>query len=181
VKEKIILVQGRPQVPRNALQMVVEGLRRWQGRAPDQNCEWRIAFTIQEFDAGLIAELENATCLGKMASADYADILNRSAIGLSLVIGPHPGCPTLEMASAGAVTITNNYESKEMTARADTILAVDLISPDSIADALDAARARVRLDRPTAPITVRTLASPYSALDPAAVVSHLLQGRQNQR
>jgi lipopolysaccharide biosynthesis protein len=181
VKEKIILVHGRPQVPRNALQMVVEGLRRWQGRAPDQNCEWRIAFTIQEFDAGLIAELENATCLGKMASADYADILNRSAIGLSLVIGPHPGCPTLEMASAGAVTITNNYESKEMTARADTILAVDLISPDSIADALDAARARVRLDRPTAPITVRTLASPYSVLDPAAVVSHLLQGRQNQR
>jgi hypothetical protein len=78
------------------------------------------------------------------------------------------------MASAGAVTITNNYESKDMTARADTILSLDLISPDSIADALDAARARVRLDQPTTPSAVRALVSPYPALDPAAVVSHLL-------
>ena len=82
------------------------------------------------------------------------------------------------MASAGAVTITNNYKSKNMTARADTILSLDLIWPDSIADALDAARARVRLDRPTAPITVRRLASPYPAMDPAAVVAHLLGRRR---
>jgi hypothetical protein len=78
------------------------------------------------------------------------------------------------MASAGAVTITNNYESKIMTARADTILSLDLISPDSIADALDAARTRVRLDQPTAPITVSPLPSPYPAMDSAAVVSYVL-------
>jgi hypothetical protein len=85
------------------------------------------------------------------------------------------------MASAGAVTITNNYETKNMTARADTILSLDLISPDSIADALDAACARVRLDQPTAPVTVRRLASPYPAMDPAAVVSHLLSRRWTAR
>jgi lipopolysaccharide biosynthesis protein len=177
VKEKIILVYGRPQVPCNAFHIIVEGLRRWQGRAPDQNCEWRIALTGEKFDGAAIAELENATCLGKTLLEDYADILNRTAIGLSLMISPHPSHPPLEMASAGAVTITNNYECKNMTARADTILGLDLISPDSIADALDAARARIRFDRPTAPVTVRTLASPYPAMDPTAVVSHLLGRR----
>jgi hypothetical protein len=174
VKEKILLVYGRPRVPRNAFHTIVEGLRRWQGRAPEQNCEWRIAFAGEEFDAGLIAELENAVCLGKMSLHDYADILNRTAIGLSIMISPHPSYPPLEMASAGAVTITNNYESKIMTARADTILSLDLISPDSIADALDAARTRVRLDQPTAPITVSPLPSPYPAMDSAAVVSYVL-------
>jgi lipopolysaccharide biosynthesis protein len=178
VKEKIILVYGRPRVPGNAFHMIVEGLRRWQGRAPEQNCEWRIAFTGEKFDGVLIAELENATCLGKTSLDDYADILNRTAIGLSLMISPHPSHPPLEMASAGAVTITNNYEGKNMTARADTILGLDLISPDSIADALDAARARVRFDRLTAPVTVRPLASPYPAMDSAAVVSHVLSRRR---
>ena len=90
---------------------------------------------------------------------------------------PAPQHAPLEMASAGAVTITNNYESKNMSARADAILSLDLISPDSIADALDAARAQVHLDRPTAPITVRPLASPYPAMDLAAVVAHLLGRR----
>jgi hypothetical protein len=154
--------------------MIVEGLRRWQGRAPHENCEWRIAFAGQEFDPELVAELENAACLGKMPLEDYADLLNRSGIGVALMISPHPSFPPLEMASAGMVTITNNHESKDMTARADSILSLDLIAPDAIADALDAARARVRLDRPTAPTPVRPLPSPYPALDPAAVVSHLL-------
>jgi lipopolysaccharide biosynthesis protein len=174
VKEKLILVYGRPRIARNAFPMIVEGLRRWQGRAPHENCAWRIAFAGQEFDPGLIAELENAACLGKLPLDDYADLLNRSAIGVALMISPHPSYPPLEMASAGVVTITNNHESKDMTARADTILSLDLIAPDAIADALDAARARVRLDRPTAPTPVRPLPSPYPALDPAAVVSHLL-------
>ena len=174
IKEKIILVYGRPRVARNAFPIIVEGLRRWQGRAPHENCAWRIAFAGQEFEPDLIAELENAACLGKMPLEDYADLLNRSAIGVALMISPHPSYPPLEMGSAGVVTITNNHESKDMTARADTILSLDLIAPDAIADALDAARARVRLDRPTAPTPVRPLPSPYPALDPAAVVSHLL-------
>jgi lipopolysaccharide biosynthesis protein len=174
VKEKIILVYGRPRVARNAFPIIVEGLRRWQGRAPHENCAWRIAFAGQEFEPDLIAELENAACLGKMPLDDYADLLNRSAIGVALMISPHPSYPPLEMASAGVVTITNNHESKDMAARADSILSLDLIAPDAIADALDAARARVRLDRPTAPNPVRPLPSPYPALDPAAVVSHLL-------
>ena len=87
--------------------LIVEGLRRWQGRAPDQNCEWRIAFAGQEFDAGLIAELENATCLGKMSLADYADFLNRTAIGLSLMIGPHP---RLSAAGDGFGRCGDNHE-----------------------------------------------------------------------
>jgi hypothetical protein len=134
VKEKIILVYGRPRVARNAFHVIVEGLRRWQGRAPERNCDWRIAFAGEDFDADLIAELENAVCLGKMPLDDYADLLNRSAIGVALMISPHPSYPPLEMASAGIVTITNNHESKDMSARADTILSIDLISPDSIAD-----------------------------------------------
>jgi lipopolysaccharide biosynthesis protein len=174
VKEKIILVYGRPRLPRNAFPIIVEGLRRWQGRAPHENCAWRIAFAGQAFEPELIDELENAAPLGKMSLDAYAELLNRSAIGIALMISPHPSYPPLEMAAAGLLTITNNHESKDMSARADTILSLDLITPDAIADALDAARARVRLDRPTAPVAVRRLPSPYPALDPAAVVSHLL-------
>jgi lipopolysaccharide biosynthesis protein len=180
VKEKIILVYGRPRLARNAFPIIVEGLRRWQGRAPHENCAWRIAFAGQEFEPGLIDELENAVCLGKMPLDAYADLLNRSAIGVALMISPHPSYPPLEMAAAGLVTITNNHESKDMTARSETILSLDLIAPDAIADALDAARAWVRLDRPTAPLAVRRLPSPYPALDPAAVVSHLLRAASGE-
>jgi lipopolysaccharide biosynthesis protein len=173
LKEKVILVYGRPNVARNAFGVIVEGLRRWQGRNPDENCRWRIVFAGEEFDDGLIAELENAECQGKLGLDSYTSILNRCAIGISLMISPHPSYPPLEMASAGATTITNSYEGKDMSARAPNIISIDVISPDAIADALDDARRKVRLDTLIDPVKIRPKPSPYPLFDAAKVAALL--------
>ena len=72
-------------------------------------------FAGEYFDPARISFLKNARVAGKMSLDDYADILNRSAIGVSLMISPHPSYPPLEMANAGCLTITNGYEGKDMT------------------------------------------------------------------
>ncbi len=174
VKEKIILAYGRPAVARNAFSVIVEGLRVWQGRNPAENCAFRIAFVGEAFDAGLIAELENAECLGKLSLAAYADILNRSAVGVSLMISPHPSYPPLEMAAAGCVTITNSYEGKNLSSRAPTLHSIHRVTPDSIADALDRAVTRLELAAPTSPVAIRPLPLAVAAFDPAVVALHLL-------
>ncbi len=173
VKEKIILAYGRPSTARNAFSIVVEGLRLWQGRNPAENCTYRIVFVGEGFEANLISELENAECLGKLSLEDYTNILNRSAVGLSLMISPHPSYPPLEMAAAGCVTITNSYEGKDLSLRAPTLHNIDRVTPGSIADALDRVIMEVELTAATHPVAIKPLPMSFSAFDPALVASCL--------
>lgn len=175
VKEKIILAYGRPSVERNAFGAIVEGLRLWQGRNPDENCGYSIVFAGENFDTSLLAELENATCKDKLNLEDYADILNRAAIGVSLMLSPHPSYPPLEMASAGMVTITNDYESKTMGGRHDAIISISYISPVALADALDLAKTQIELGRLISPVPVKPLPTTYPIFDAAELASRLGQ------
>ena len=54
---------------------------------------------------------------GKASLDEYADHLNRAAVGVSLMVSPHPSYPPLEMAEAGVLAITNNYGSKDLSRR----------------------------------------------------------------
>jgi lipopolysaccharide biosynthesis protein/predicted nuclease with TOPRIM domain len=156
-KEKIVLVYGRPSVERNAFAIVREAVRQWQAHKPAENCQYQVVFAGEDFSPDLVGELENVSVAGKLSLDDYADLLNRSAIGLSLMISPHPSYPPLEMASAGCVTITNTYESKNLSRRSDRFISLEEVTPEAVANALEVAKGRVCLTGATQPATLASL------------------------
>lgn len=164
-KERIVLVYGRPTVARNAFDIIVEGIRQWQMQSPVAAKDWRIVMAGEEFDARLLSGLENADVVGKLSLEEYGDMLNRSAVGLSMMISPHPSYPPLEMASAGLLTITNRFEGKDLSQRADTITSITDVAPDAIASALAHVTAAFVPGTMSIPTEIKRLPSPYPWID----------------
>ena len=134
-KERLLLAYGRPGVPRNAFELVVAGLRQWI--ADDARAaQWRFASAgeVHEvIDLGAGKQLEP---LGKLSLDHYAALLQRTAIGLSLMLSPHPSYPPLEMAAFGARVVTNTWENKDLSAWSPRIRSVARLDPASISQAL---------------------------------------------
>ena len=140
-REKIILFYGRPSVRRNAFEIVCNGLALWQERNPVESATWRILSVGEEYDPGWVDPVQNVTVLGKLTLEQYAYWLNRASIGISLMISPHPSYPPLEMAAAGLMTITNDYDGKTMAERFD-LISMPYLSPDLLAQAIENCAAR---------------------------------------
>jgi hypothetical protein len=140
---RLILVYGRPSVQRNCFELLVEGLRVWQARQPQRNGAFEIVFAGEEFAPDRLSELQNARTTGKMAIEQYAEMLSEAAIGVSLMVSPHPSYPPLEMAYAGCITISNAYERKDPSRRADNLLSLQRLTPAALADCLEKAVADV--------------------------------------
>jgi lipopolysaccharide biosynthesis protein len=144
--DRMILAYGRPSVSRNCFELLCEGIRLWQARRPTESRNVEIIFAGEDFQQDRIAGLLNARCAGKMSIEDYAAMLNRSAVGISLMVSPHPSYPPLEMAAAGCITISNRYEGKDLTRRADNIISLNSLTPACLADAIEQALSRVVFD-----------------------------------
>lgn len=135
-RECTILVYGRPTVARNCFEIICEALTRWQQRDPIRASRWRIVFLGEAFETGLAYPVQNATVEGKVSLDAYADHLNRAAVGISLMVSPHPSYPPLEMAEAGVLTIANDYAGKDLRARFPDIVALRGLHPAELADAI---------------------------------------------
>ncbi|OOC49698.1 rhamnan synthesis F family protein [Brucella intermedia] len=138
-REKIVLFYARPSALRNCFEAGVDAISLWGRRNPMQANEWKIFCIGENFDSRLVEHIPNCTITGKMPLEDYANLLSRASVGVSLMISPHPSYPPLEMAYAGIQTITNRYENKDLTERSDFIRSVDVPTPEMIADALQEA------------------------------------------
>jgi hypothetical protein len=57
--------------------------------------------------------------LERQEQSDYAGILRGHAVGLSLMLTPHPSLVPLEMAAAGMPVVTNTFENKTREALAE--------------------------------------------------------------
>ncbi len=172
-KEKKVLAYGRPSAVRNLFETLVEGIRIWQGRNAQANSAYEVVFAGEEFDPGRLEQIEHARCAGKLPLGEYAGLLNETAIGISLMVSPHPGYSALEMAAAGCVAITSRYEAKDLSRRAENILSLDVVTPEGLADALDAAAGRVRFDAPTPLAPIRNVPCKVPAVEYAAAAEHL--------
>jgi hypothetical protein len=53
--------------------------------------------------------------LGKLSMDAYADLLRTSAIGISLMISPHPSYPPLDMSYLGLLVLTNTFGDKDLS------------------------------------------------------------------
>lgn len=135
-RERVILVYARPSVPRNALPLICEGLRAWGWS--DARCKHWEVLGVGELDRDLDLGPFVLRGLGKLSLADYRSRLQRSAIGLSLMLSPHPSYPPLEMAAFGMSTISNAFANKDLARAFDNVVSLRSTSPAAIADALRA-------------------------------------------
>lgn len=142
-RERQILVYGRPSVSRNAFELICDGLFHWQQRDPIRASRWRILFVGEDFQEDWLYPVQNAEVGGKVSLARYADLLDRSSVGISLMVSPHPSYPPLEMAEAGLATIANSYEGKDLRLRFPDVLSLDRLEPSALADAIEDAVERM--------------------------------------
>ncbi|QSF44671.1 rhamnosyltransferase WsaF family glycosyltransferase [Paenibacillus tianjinensis] len=131
-KKKKILLYGRPSVARNAFTVIIEALRNWVWIQPD-SLEWEIVSAGEQHNDIDVGNGVIIKSRGKMSLEDYANELKESAIGISLMISPHPSYPPLEMAHFGMLVLTNSYENKDLSNLHDNIRSIDDISPDILA------------------------------------------------
>jgi hypothetical protein len=174
-KERIILIYGRPSTPRNAFEILVDGLCLWQQANPIIARSWRIVAAGEPFEPFLGQHVSNLEVAGKLSLNDYADMLSRAAIGIGLMISPHPSYPPLEMAEAGMITITNKYGEKDLSLRCDGILSLDVLTPNSLAEqiALAVLRAEPMIGKPAQFRSIAAMTCSGSMFSAAALAQGL--------
>lgn len=134
-KEPIVFVYGRPGVERNAFPLLIAALKRWVQNYPGAP-DWQILAAGESFaplDLGRGCKLRS---MGKLEITEYATLLARTAVGVSLMISPHPSYPPLELAAFGARVITNRFANKDLQSVTSFITTVDPPSPDLLAQAI---------------------------------------------
>jgi len=134
-KRKIILLYGRPSVDRNAFKLIIEALRIWCQIDPATS-QWEILSAGEKHATISLTDTVSIVSKGKMALDEYAELLRNAAIGISLMISPHPSYPPLEMAHFGILTITNRYANKDLSSWHDNLISPENCSPDAIASCL---------------------------------------------
>lgn len=139
-KERRLLVYGRPGTLRNAFELVVMGLRQWV--ANNGGGDWSFVSVGEAHVPICLGSGKQLVSLGKLSIEEYAAELSRAALGLSLMISPHPSYPPLEMAAFGVQVVTNQYGPKDLGALHSTIHSTAVLTPEAIAEKLDFAAQR---------------------------------------
>lgn len=133
-RKRRIVVYARPSTPRNAFEVLCEGLRVW-GWSDPHSSNWEVV-APGELKSDLDLGPFKMRALGKLDIHRYAELLSTSAIGMSLMISPHPSYPPLEMAAFGMGVITNAYMNKDLSAWSPNIRSVQVMSPENLASNL---------------------------------------------
>lgn len=136
-KQKILFVYGRPQILRNAFFLVERSLECWAQRHGAAHPDWLLLSAGEEHEDVDLGAGHRLRSLGKMSLEDYAQLLRKTAIGLSLMVSPHPSYPPLEMAHFGVRVLTNAYANKHPADRHENLLVPDGATPELIADSIE--------------------------------------------
>jgi hypothetical protein len=131
-RKKRIVVYARPSTPRNAFELLCEGLRIW-GWSDEACKDWEVT-AVGELQSDMDLGPFTMKALGKMDIHAYADLLSTSAIGVSLMISPHPSYPPLEMAAFGMGVVTNRFANKDLSSFSANIRSIESFTPEAIAD-----------------------------------------------
>lgn len=150
-EKKRLFFYGRENITRNLFPIGVLAINEAINRGIINPEEWEFRSAGQwhppvRFTKG--GELHSA---GKMSLDDYAKFLSETDIGLSLMLSPHPSYPPLEIATAGALTVTNTFENKNISTLGPNIISRPP-TVEGIVDGLAEAVRRVGSDAPTGPV-----------------------------
>jgi len=135
-KQRLIFVYGRPGVQRNAFELVVQSLRAWASSGKAAENGWTVVSAGEEHEDIQLGGGLTLTSLGKLSLDGYAELLEKSAVGLSLMMSPHPSYPPLELAAFGAGVVTNSFESKNLSSLHPSIHSVTYPDPGKLAEAI---------------------------------------------
>jgi O-antigen biosynthesis protein len=133
-RQQRMVVYARPSTPRNAFELLCEALRAW-GWSDPASARWEVV-AAGELTADLDLGPFTLRALGKLDLPAYAQLLATSAIGVSLMISPHPSYPPLEMAAFGMGVVTNRFANKDLAEFSPNIHSTDQFSPEVIAAAI---------------------------------------------
>ena len=135
-KRRRIVVYGRPSSARNCFETICAGLRQWS-LTRRARPGWTI---VSAGEKHANVPLENGLeilSVGKLSLRAYADLLNESAVGISLMLSPHPSYPPLDMAHAGVLTITNSYANKNLSSWHENIWSISEVDPGELARSVE--------------------------------------------
>ncbi len=132
VKKKKIIFYGRPSVERNAYEVIAKGLEIWSFWYPRAK-DWEVISLGEIYPNIRLGNGIEVIVKGKVTIDEYANILLDAAIGISLMVSPHPSYPPLEMAAFNLAVITNKFANKNLSDYHDNIFSLDNINPENIA------------------------------------------------
>lgn len=135
VRERRVLIYGRPGVARNAFEVIVMGLRRWVEQNPDS--DWTFVSAGELHAPVDLGGGKTLVSLGKLSLDEYAMELGRCFAGISLMISPHPSYPPLEMAVFGIQVVTNRFKSRDLSVLDDNFHCLESTSPEDISITLN--------------------------------------------
>jgi O-antigen biosynthesis protein len=133
-RQRRMVVYARPSTPRNAFELLCEALRTW-GWSDPASAQWEVV-AAGELTADLDLGPFKMRALGKLDLPAYAQLLATSAIGVSLMISPHPSYPPLEMAAFGMGVVTNRFANKDLGHFSLNIRSAEQFTPEAIAAAI---------------------------------------------
>ncbi len=136
VKKKKILIYGRPNTPRNAFELIVEGLKKWAVKQNNVN-EWQVYSAGENHGDIDIGNGMLIKSVGKLSLEEYATMLKETFAGISLMVSPHPSYPPLEMSIFGIKTITNTYQNKNLQYFNENIINLEANTPECLAVTLE--------------------------------------------
>lgn len=134
-RQRRIVVYGRPETPRNAFPLIVDGLRAWAASDPKAT-GWTVESAGRSHPPIDLAAGLRLRSLGKLDLEAYGALLRESAVGLSLMISPHPSYPPLDMAHLGMLVATNRFGAKDLSTWHQNIRSLQSLSAEGIAAAL---------------------------------------------
>lgn len=134
-REKLLVFYGRPSIPRNCFPLIVNALNLLLTRHPEVSREWKILSIGSSIGKITLADGQRLQTAGKMTLDDYAALMHRASVGVSLMCSPHPSYPPLEMAAFGITTITNSFVTKDLSA-IPHITSLDALSIEGLANAI---------------------------------------------
>ena len=136
-KDRRILVYGRPSRARNCFEVICAGLKEWAQTSP-RSQTWTIVSAGEKHSNIPLGNGLEIQSMGKLSLGAYAAMLNECAVGISLMLSPHPSYPPLEMAHSGILTITNSYAGKDLSSWHENIYSVGRIGPEELANGVEA-------------------------------------------
>lgn len=136
-KRKKILIYGRPGTPRNAFEMIVLGLKEWSSIYAGSSA-WEIESLGEDHEHINLTNGKQIISKGKVSLEEYAETLKAAAIGISLMVSPHPSYPPLEMASFGLGVLTNSFRNKDLSTLHGGIVSLPVVTPPRVAETLAA-------------------------------------------
>jgi hypothetical protein len=142
-KKRHILVYGRPSKPRNGFWLLVEALKLWSGNYAHA-AQWQVLSIGEQHPSIPMANGVMMRSVGKLSLEQYAALLNEAAVGVSLMISPHPSYPPLEMSHFGLHTITNSFGGKDLSRSYPGVTSLSPCTPEALAGAIEAACERHR-------------------------------------